>query len=407
MTDFFTADFYSGNRQRLSEKLGSNLIVIAANGLLQRSADTTYSFRQDSNFWYLTGVEEPDFVLVVNGTSTFLIAPKRADHRDMWDGVIDRHAIRERSGIQEVEEHHDGWVRLDLLIKKYKKIHTIAPAEPYFEHFGFYANPARAALLDALKKHRKAEIVDIRKQLAYMRQIKQEPELRALKHAIKITGVALETVRRRVQRYKFEYEVAADITREFMKRGVREHAYQPIIACGENATTIHYIDNNQPIDAAGLLLLDVGAEVCNYSADITRTFAVSKPTKRQRAVYEAVMRVQQAAFDRLKPGVDMKQYEQSMDGVMANELKKLGLLDDIDDKKKIKKYYPHLTSHFLGLDTHDAADYGKPLEPGMVLTVEPGIYIPEEGIGIRIEDDVLVTKTGIEVLSSDLSAALD
>lgn len=407
MTDFFTADFYSGNRQRLSEKLGSNLIVIAANGLLQRSADTTYAFRQDSNFWYLTGVEEPDFVLVINGTSTFLIAPKRADHRDLWDGAIDKGAIRDRSGIQEVEEHHDGWVRLDLLIKKYKKIHTIAPAEPYLEHFGFYANPARAALLDALKKHRKAEIVDIRKQLAYMRQIKQEPELRALKQAIKITGNALDTVRRRVQRYKYEYEVAADITREFMKRGVREHAYQPIIACGQNATTIHYIDNNQPINTSGLLLLDVGAEVCNYSADITRTFAISEPTKRQRAVYEAVIRVQQAAFDRLKPGVDMKQYEQFMDEVMANELKKLGLLDDIHDKKKIKKYYPHLTSHFLGLDTHDAADYAKPLEPGMVLTVEPGIYIPEEGIGIRIEDDVLVTETGIEVLSSDLSAALD
>src|SRR5690606_3789594 len=135
-----------------------------------------------------------------------------------------------------------------------------------------------------------------------------------------------------------------------------------------------------------LLLMDIGAEVCGYSADITRTYATAKPSKRQHQVYEAVLSVHDRALDLLKPGVDMKQYEAQVDALMAKQLKKLGLIDDVSNKRQLKKYYPHLASHFLGLDTHDAADYTAPLEPGMVLTVEPGIYIPEEGIGIRIED---------------------
>lgn len=407
MTDIFTADFFSGNRERLQIHSKAKLIVLAANGLLQRSADTTFPFRQESNFWYLTGLSEPDFLLVMSEDVTFLIAPKRDDHRDQWDGALDKQAIRTTSGISDVFEHHEGWTKLDRLLKTHKKVHTITPAEAYLDHFGFYANPARATLLQALSKHRKLEMVDVRKQIARLRQIKQEPELQALREAIAITGQALKQVGKRLDKYQNEYEVGADITREFLRRGAAGHAYQPIIASGRNAATIHYIKNDQPLRAGELLLLDIGAEVMNYSADITRTYAVSRPTKRQRDVAAAVRRVQQEAFSLLKPGVDMKAYEQQVDVVMAKELKKLHLIEDVTDKKQLKKYYPHLTSHFLGLDTHDAADYTQPLAPGMVLTVEPGIYIPEESIGIRIEDDVLITETGVEVLSAALPVELD
>lgn len=402
MTDIFTTDFFEGNRARLQAATGSELLVLSANGLLQRSADTTFPFRQDSNFWYLTGVKEPDFVLVINGTGTFLIAPKRDEHRDQWDGAINKKAIRQLSGIDEILEYHDGWNRLDKLLKKYRKVHTIAPFEPYFEHFGFYANPARGVLLAELGKHRKLEIVDIRKTIAGLRQVKQVQELAAIREAIRITGEGLRVVRKWLANYKNEREIVADLTREFIRLGADGHAYQPIVAAGQHAATIHYVANDASIENGDLLLFDVGAEVCGYSADITRTFAYSAPSKRQLAVYAAVERVHHAALKLLKPGVDMKKYEAEVDKIMAKELLKLGLLDDVDDKKKLKKYYPHLASHFLGLDTHDAADYSKPLEPGMVLTVEPGIYIPEENIGVRIEDDVLITETGVQVLSENI-----
>ncbi len=407
MTDYFTDSFFTGNRERLLSDTHAKLIVISANGLLQRSADTTFPFRQDSNFWYLTGVEEPDFLLVMTPEETFLIAPKRDDHRDQWDGAIDKSGIKDRSGIDRLYEHHEGWSKLDRLLKTHKKVHTITPAEAYLEHFGFYANPARGVLLTALAKHRKLETVDIRKSIARLRQIKQDPELHALQKAIDITGKGLQAVIKKLSRYKSEHEIVADLTREFIRHGATGHAYQPIVAGGRNAATIHYIKNNQPLNQGDLVLMDIGAEVMNYSADITRTYAPGRPTKRQRDVAKAVEFVHNESLQLLKPGTDMKQYEQQVDAIMARELKKLHLIDDISDKRQLKKYYPHLTSHFLGLDTHDAADYTMPLAPGMVLTVEPGIYIPEESIGYRLEDDVLITEKGAQVLSAALPGATD
>lgn len=406
MNQDFESNFFAGNRQRLLDGSGAKLIVLTANGLLQRSADTTFAFRQDSNFWYLTGIEEPDFLLVMTPEETFLIAPSRPDQRDMWDGAVDKRQLQAISGINLVLDHHAGWTKLDMLLKKLKKVHTITPAEAYFERFGFYANPARATLLTALKKHRSLELVDIRKVIASMRQIKQGPELQAIKEAIEITAKSIEKVLRKVRTYKYEHQITADITAEFLRLGATGHAYLPIVATGDNATTLHYVNNQSRINKTDLILIDVGAEVNNYSADISRTFAVTKPSARQYAVHKAVLSVQTSALKLLKPGVVMKEYEQAVDKLMAKELLSLGLLEDVDDQTKLKKYFPHLASHFLGLDTHDSADYDLPLLPGMVLTVEPGIYIPEENLGVRIEDNVLITEKGNEVLSASLSSSL-
>lgn len=402
----FTSEFFAGNRQRLLEATGAELIVLSANGLLQRTSDTTFPFRQDSNFWYLTGIEEPDYILVYGNNEQFLIMPARAEHRDMWDGAVDIKALQELSGIEEVLDHHAGWNKLDHLIKKIKKVHTMTPAEAYFDSFGFYANPARGTLLTALKKHRGLELLDLRKPLARLRQIKQEVEIAALQRAIDITADTLIDIRRNLSVYKSEYELVADITAGFIYGGASGHAYQPIVASGVNAATIHYMRCNDNLADNDLLLLDVGAEYSNYSADISRTWARHKPSARQSEVFNAVARVQQAAFKLLKPGVTFRAYEQKVDDLMAVELGELGLLSDVNDKKKLKKYYPHLASHFLGLDTHDAADYDLPLAPGMVLTVEPGIYIPEERIGVRIEDNIVITKSGNKVLSAALPTNL-
>jgi Xaa-Pro aminopeptidase len=209
-----------------------------------------------------------------------------------------------------------------------------------------------------------------------------------------------------LKNYTYEYEIVADITRGFIFRGASGHAYEPIVASGVNAATIHHLNYNSLVMNNALILFDVGAEVSNYSADISRTYAVGNPSKRATKVYEAVMRVRQEAFNLLKPGVLPREYEATIDTLIAVELNRLGLLDDVTDKKKFRKLYPHLTSHFLGLDTHDSADYEQPLKVGMVLTVEPGIYIQSEGIGVRIEDDVLITKDGIEILSDSLPSTL-
>lgn len=402
----FTSEFFAGNRLRLLEQTSAYLIVLTANGLIQRSADTTYPFRQDSNFWYLSGIEEPDYILVYNGIETFLIMPPRAEHRDLWDGAVDVKALQHTSGVPEILGHHDGWNKLDRLIKKFKKVHTITPVESYFDSLGFYANPARGALLSSLKKHRSLELVDVRKPLARLRQIKQPVEVAALQKAIDITAETLTNVHKNLAKYQIEYELVADITAGFIRSGATGHAYLPIVASGSNASTIHYMKCNDDIKRNELLLFDVGAEFNNYSADISRTYSIAKPSQRQLDIFTAVKHVQEQAYELLKPGVDMRTYEGQVDGIMAIELKKLGLLTDVNDKKRLKKYYPHLASHFLGLDTHDAADYDLPLQPGMVLTVEPGIYIPEENIGVRLEDNVLITATGIKVLSAALPHSL-
>jgi len=401
----FDADFFGDNRRKLLGVLNDDaLCVLSANGLMQRSADTTFTFRQDSNFWYLTGIEEPDCVLVLSAEKTFIILPNRADHRDLWDGALSTKELKDVSGIVEFYEHTEGWNLLDRMIKKTKKIHTATPFEPYFEHFGFYANPARGTLITALKKHRTLELVDIRKDIARLRQVKQPVELAAIQRAIDITAKSLKHVRKKLPSYSKEYEMVADITADFIRNGARGHAYSPIVASDKNAATIHYVQNNAEINPNSIVLFDVGAEVENYSADISRTYAVGKATPRQKAVYKAVKEVQEYAMSLLKPGVLMKEYEGKVDLFMAKQLKKLNILDDITDKKRLKKYYPHLTSHFLGLDVHDSADYEMPLALNMVLTVEPGIYIPEESIGIRIEDNVRITESGAEVLSSGIDA---
>ncbi len=402
----FDSNFFSGNRQKLLSASKAGLIVLTANGLLQRSADTTFSFRQDSNFWYLTGIDEPDYILVLTAEEQFLIAPERSEHRDLWDGPIDQTKIVNGSGLQTILDSIEGWNRLDRLIKYHKKVHTITPAESYFASFGFYANPARKNLIDQISKHRHIELVDIRKVLARQRQIKQPVEIAAIKKAINITAKTLSLVTNNFSKYGFEYELEADITAGLIRHGANGHAYQPIIAAGKNAATIHYTSNRSKLEDGQLILFDVGAEYKNYSADISRTYIFGRPSQRQRAVYAAVKSVQHEALKLLRPGVKLRAYEKQVDTLMAQQLKKLKLIDDEKNTKALKKYYPHLASHFLGLDTHDAADYDMPLKPGMVLTVEPGIYIADESIGVRLEDDVLITKDGNELLSDSLPKSL-
>ena len=409
MNSHFNSDFFAGNRQRLRELFtGTAPIVVTANGLLQRGGDSSFAFAQDANFWYLTGIDDPDLLLVMERDKEYLIVPSRSQSRQAFDGVLDAKTLTKVSGIKLVYDESAGWEQLRNRLKKVKHVATIAAPPAYIEAYGIYTNPARSSLVHRLKAEKSdIELLDLGSHISRLRMIKQEPELAAIQQAIDITIASLKSSlsTAKISKYSYEYEIEAEIGKGFRSRGALGHAFAPIVASGERACTLHYVENNGELSSDELLVADVGAEVEHYAADITRTIALGKPSTRQLAVHNAVKEVQDYAFGLLKPGVLLRDYEQKIEHYMGEKLRELNLIKTIEHDA-IRKYYPHATSHFLGLNVHDVGDYDRPMEPGIVLTVEPGIYIAEEGIGVRIEDDVLVTETGIKILSRKLSREL-
>ena len=408
-TSYFNSDFFVGNRRRLQAAVKSSApMVIAANGLLQRGGDSSYSFCQDANFWYLSGIDEPDLLLVMDGDEEYLIVPPRDASRTAFDGAVDDQALTQRSGIKTIYETKAGWARLTESIKAGQQVATIAAPPSYIERYGLYANPARARLIKQLKTITSdLKLADIALAIVRLRMIKQAPELAALQAAIDITRASLQAATKpaKMTRYGHEYELEAEIARGFRARGATGHAFEPIVAGGQRACTLHNVANNSPLAANELVVVDVGAEVEHYAADITRTVCTGKPSPRARAVHAAVADIQQYAFSLLKPGVFLADYEKQIESHTGEKLLELGVIQE-NTHEAVRQYYPHAASHFLGLNVHDAGDYELALAPGMVITVEPGIYIPAEGIGVRIEDDVLITKRGIKILSKKLRSSL-
>ncbi len=322
----------------------------------------------------------------------------------MFDGTFNPEIFSKISGISEVLDQKNGWKRLGSRLKKAKHVATLAPLAAYVEVFGFYTNPARATLMSKIKEFNSdIEPLDLRQHLSVMRMVKQPVEIAAIRQAVDITIKSFNNVYKKLSKMNFEYEIEALLDYDFRKSGADGRAYKAIVASGQNACTLHYEANNQPLAKDKLVLIDAGAQVNRYAADISRTFMRSTTSKRQRQVHDAVIEVQAFAYAHLKPGVSIRENEKTVEQYMGEKLRSLGLIKNIE-REEIRKFFPHATSHFLGLDVHDAGDYDRPLEPGVVLTVEPGIYIPEEAIGVRIEDDVLVTENGIEILSKKLAA---
>ncbi len=408
MNTLLPADFFKANRDRLRDLFtGTAPIIITANGLLQRNSDVTYPFRQDSTFWYLTGIDQPDVVLVMDKAREYLIVPERDQSRATFDGAIEHEELMRISGIEQVLMHKEGWKQLGSRIKRVKHVATLAASPRYIEQHGMFTNPARARLIQQIKACNTAiDLLDLRPHVTRMRMIKQPDEMQYIQQAIDLTVTTIERLRKKGwASFAYEYEIEGALTAAFRSQNAH-HAYEPIVAAGANACTLHYVQNDSSITTGQLLLLDVGAEVSHYAADITRTYAVGEATKRQRQVYEAVCAVQDYAMESLKIGTILRDYEEAVMQYMGEKLRELGLIKSIDHNT-VRQYYPHATSHFLGLDVHDAADYERPLEAGMVLTVEPGIYIPEEGIGIRIEDNIVISEDGRQNLSAALPRVLE
>ena len=405
----FDKEFFKGNRQKLRELfLGTAPIVITANGLVQKNADEKLEFSQDSNFWYLTGIDEPNLILVMDKNKEYIIVPEYSDIHDFFDGKVSYDTVKNISGIEECYSDKDGWKILNSRIKKSKHVATLAANPKFISAYGMYSNPARESLITKLKEiNSSIELLDLRAHLMNLRVIKQLPEIEAIREAIGITVKTLKPImkQKKLDTYNYEYEIEADISSGFRSKGAAKHAFTPIVGSGINSTIIHSTLNNSEIDINLPIVIDVGARFSNYSADITRTIVPGKPSKRLRNVYDAVLSAQDYALTLLKPGVILEEYEEEMEKFIGEKLRELGLIKIID-RENVRKYFPHMVSHFLGIDVHDVGDYKKPLAPNMVVTCEPGIYIPEESIGIRIEDDILITDSGCEVLSRNLPREL-
>lgn len=398
----FSKQFFSDNRRKLKEILSvQGPAVVGANGLMQKSFDGAYPFRQESNFWYLSGINEPGVVLVMDVRGDYLILPKISQYIKTFDGEPDTSDMQKTSGIEKIYSHEKGWARLAKRLRTVKQVAGLEPPPSFIEEMNLYTNPARARLKNmVLEQNPRLKFIDIKDKLARLRAIKSEPEITAIRRATDVTMEAFKALSDNVRRARNEYELAAIATAEIMRRG-GQHAYEPIIASGPNATVLHYIALERSYKKNELILIDMGAAVHGYASDISRTIGL-KPTKRQLEIHSAVQETNKFALTLVKPGVKMLDIEKQTRKFIGQKLIELRLAKSAN-KQSIKRYYPHATIHCVGLDVHDPPPENGVLQPGMILTIEPGIYVHEESIGVRVEDIVLITEQGCENLSANLS----
>ncbi len=401
-----SSSFFKSNRKSLIARLPKSAVaIIPAHTTVQRSGDTEYPFRQNSNFYYLTGINSPNMTLVLTHSDEYLIVPNRDALHDLWIGGVSDKELLAVSGISQIIEKRDEATQINKLIQSSNTIFTL---QPYRRHLMLpEQNSAIRQNYTRLRRQwPKKQHEPLNNHLAELRIVKQATEIKCIEEAINVTRLGLEKAKKLIKPGVNEKALEACLTQHF-DIYASGHAYTPIVAGGKNACTIHYIANNSLLNKDDLVLFDVGAEYQNYAADISRTIPVTKFSSRQLDVYTVVKTALKGALEFLRPGVSIIESEAQVSKIISDGLVDLKLLSrsEVDkDKMSYRKYYPHWP-HFLGLDVHDVSsreNYERPLEPGMVLTVEPGIYIPDEGIGVRLEDDVLITKDGVKNLSAGI-----
>ncbi|MBC7512512.1 aminopeptidase P N-terminal domain-containing protein, partial [Candidatus Saccharibacteria bacterium] len=358
---------------------------------------------QESNFWYLCGVEEPNWLLVLDGTrgKSWLVSPELSDVHKTFDGSLSHEDAKRISGVDAVINSTELVELLRQLARVHPHVYTIGQT-PHASHYNFVLNPAidqNRQMLDLYF----TQVQDCQKELAVLRAIKQPDELKQLHKAVAVTVAAFTMVHEKMSSYGNEFQIEADFAHSVRMSGATGCAYDSIVAAGSNACTLHYSKNSTKIRTRQLVLMDMGALYGGYAADVSRTYAKGEPTKRQREVHGAVEAAHHRIIRLVEPMLSVESYQSSVDKIMTEALTSIGL--DSDEAGRLR-YFPHAISHGLGIDVHDSLGGPKYFQENMVLTVEPGIYIPEEGIGVRIEDDILITSTGHKNLSASLSTGL-
>lgn len=401
-----SSSLFIRNRQKLADKLEANSIAIFnSNDIMPTNADGEMGFKQNSDLFYLTGIDQEETTLLLykdssNKVTAFVFLKETSDLIKIWEGAkLSKKEAEEVSGIQNV-----FWN--ELLDDKLKEL--LATQPKVYLNSNEHARSANAVQtkddkfrLELMNKYNWTSIEKIAPIMHDLRFLKEKEEVEQIQKAVNITEGAFRRVLKTMKPNMYEYEVEAEVIHEFIKNGSRGHAYTPIIAGGGNACVLHYTSNDAKLRDGGLVLMDFGAEYGNYNADLSRTIpANGKFTKRQKEVYQAVLDVMKFAITQLVIGNTWAKYNKSVGELITKKLFGLGLLtqeeiDNQDPKKPAyRKYFMHGTSHSLGLDVHDVDNRSIPFAAGMVFTCEPGIYIPDEGIGVRIENDILITKDG-------------
>lgn len=403
----FDPSFFSGNRQRLTEKLPASLIVLTAHSELQKSRDIPYPFEQENNFWYLTGIDEPDWRLIIDGKNQkeYLVSPNARESRSLWDGTLSEEEAKAISGIDTIISSKELSTVIESVKKQYRKVYTLTPQTELREYFDFLLNPAPQILVRELKAHFK-EVADCRPELSRLRGVKQQVEIEAIQKAIDISIIGIKAALGEMSAHNHEYEFEAELSKQFRLRGGQGHAFTPIAACGKNAYTIHYDSNNGKLNKNEWFLFDVGARFNRYCADIARAVPPTTPTKEQLSIYEAIRKVQSYAISLLVQGKSVEQYFQETEDAMGEQLLTLGLITE-KTHDNIRALFPYAIGHGLGIDVHDPLGKVDVFEAGMIVTVEPGIHIADKKLGMRIEDDILITKDGPVVMTKDLPSDLE
>lgn len=416
---------YQSRRRKLAQILpeGSIAVIPAAHESL-RNGDAHYRFRQESNFYYLTGFNEPDALLVLMSgadAQSILFNRPRNPAEEQWTGT----RLGQEGSLSELGMH--AAFPIDSLAKELPQLFSGKKAIYYSlaRNFELEKNIMRA--LEIVKGQVRRgikvpdQLCDLEPILGEMRLFKSDAELELLRRAASISVIAHEQAMRRCKHVEYEFQLEAELIYEFSRQGCRSVAYDPIVGCGENACVLHYTDNNKPLRQGELVLIDAGGEYENYAADITRTFPVSgKFSPEQKHIYELVLKAQKAGIAAIKPGLPWNEIQQIIIQILTEGLCELGILQgnvsELIAQEAYKPFYMHNSGHWLGLDVHDSGLYKisgewRSLQPGMVLTVEPGLYISANipgvdkrwwNIGVRIEDDVVVTEAGHEVLTAAL-----
>ena len=412
---------YKKRRDLLVKKLSNNsvAVILSAQGMT-RSNDTDYPYRQDSNFYYLSGFKEDNAALVFVKTKevkkTILFVQKKDRTLELWSG--ERVGVKEakkRFLVDEVYSIDDFYIYLKEFLRDKKNIY-------------FQSNSKKRAIkkISKLTKALKTKH-DIVPLIHQMRLIKSPAEIEMIKESIAITAKAHHRAMKMDKKGKYEYQLQAEIEHEFKINAAYSDAYTSIVACGNSANTLHYIKNDQPLVSGELILIDAGCEHNYYASDITRTIPVNgKFTETQKELYNLVLNTQLRVIKMIKPQVKRSHLQEVAQKLLTKGMIELGILKGeykkLIKKQKYKKYYPHGIGHWMGIDVHDPAPYKDdkhqeiPLQKGMVLTIEPGIYIDKDdksvpkkyrGIGIRIEDNILVTKDGYKNLSQSIAKTIE
>lgn len=411
---------FSENRKNFCSQLKtSSIAIFNSNDEYLRSGDQTFPFKQNADFFYLTGIDQEQSILLLFPDCPnplyreVLFLRQTSEFIAVWEGhKLSQEKAREISGIEKVYWLEDFWNILSSVINYSQNIYLNTNEN---DRSSSEISTRDLRLINQLKQryplHQYQRSAPI---LRKLRSIKSDIEVSLTSKACKITEDAFRRVLKFVKPGVKEYEIEAEIIHEFIRQGATGHAYSPIIASGANANILHYVDNNQTCNDGDVILFDFGAEYANYNADLSRSIPVNgRFTPRQKDVYNAVLHVLRESKKMLVAGTIWNEYQEEVGKIMTDQLIQLGLLSKIDVERQdpsmplYKKYFMHGNSHHLGLDVHDFASRYQPFEAGNILTCEPGIYIREEGLGIRLENDILITEHGNVDLMGNIPIELE